>query len=312
VWAELVVFGSFHLKKPMSNPLPNRCEIPGHVYFIDGNNDLPKVVINTAWSSAELYLHGGQVTHFQKKGEPPVLWMSQLSRFENKVPIRGGIPLIFPWFGSREGQASHGFARNQDWELKEISQKTDGPVCLHLGLPDCPEASLWTPFKADLWVTVGKTLGVELIMSNTSESDELTFETCFHTYFHVSQIQNVGISGLKGAEYLDQCDKMARKTEQNEAIRVDREVDRIYFDTKAAVEIQDAGLKRAITIDKEGSLSTVVWNPWIAKAQRMPDFGNDEYLSMVCVESGNVADNAVTLLPGKQASLKIELGTRSL
>jgi len=29
------------------------------------------------------------------------------------------------------------------------------------------------------------------------------------------------------------------------------------------------------------------------------DFGNEEYKSMVCVESGNVAKNRISLLPGR-------------
>jgi D-hexose-6-phosphate mutarotase len=296
----------------MSNPLPSGCEIPGHVYFTDGNNDLPKIVVNTAWSTAEIYLHGGHVTHFQKKGEPPVLWMSQLSRFEDKIPIRGGIPVIFPWFGPREGQASHGFARNVDWELKEISQQPDGEIRLRLTMPDCPESALLPPFKADLWVRVGRTLGMELNVENASDADEFAFDSCFHTYFNVGDIREVSIAGLLGAEYLDQCDRMTRKKESGDCLRISREVDRVYFDTKASVEIRDASLKRVIVIDKTGSLSTVVWNPWIAKAQRMPDFGDDEYPFMVCVESGNVLDNGVTLPPGGRTTLGITLGTKPL
>ena len=32
----------------------------------------------------------------------------------------------------------------------------------------------------------------------------------------------------------------------------------------------------------------VVWNPWIAKAERMGDFGDTEYKHMCCVEPGVV------------------------
>mgnify|MGYP001297365905 CR=1 FL=1 len=298
----------------MANPnnSTTSAEIPGRVFFADGNNELPKVVINTVWSSAELYLHGAHITHFQKKEEPPVLWMSQLSRFENKIPIRGGIPIIFPWFGSREGQPSHGFARIQDWELREISQHTSGAISLRLNLPDSVEAALLPKFTADLWVTVGQTLTAEMIVTNKSEDEEFTFDSCFHTYFNVGDINSVSITGLKGANYLDQCDKLTHKTDPCERIKISQETDRIYFDTTASVEIHDSKLKRRIRIDKSGSQSTVVWNPWIAKAQRMPDFGNDEHLHMVCVESGNVRENEVTLPAGKSTSLKIELSTLPL
>jgi len=53
------------------------------------------------------------------------------------------------------------------------------------------------------------------------------------------------------------------------------EMDRIYLNTPGAVEISDSRLGRKIRVEKQASLSTVVWNPWGAKAQQMPDFGNE-------------------------------------
>ena len=76
---------------------------PARVTFLDGQNDLNMIEINTRWSNAEIYCHGAHVTQFRKKGEPPLLFMSQFSRFADGQPIRGGIPIIFPWFGMREG-----------------------------------------------------------------------------------------------------------------------------------------------------------------------------------------------------------------
>ncbi|MFN7141642.1 MAG: D-hexose-6-phosphate mutarotase, partial [Limisphaerales bacterium] len=69
---------------------------------------------------------------------------------------------------------------------------------------------------------------------------------------------------------------------------------------------------RRIRVEKSGSSSTVVWNPWVARAQQMPDFGNDDYLRMVCVESGNVSENRLTLAPSESAALRIDLSTEAL
>ena len=66
-------------------------------------------------------------------------------------------------------------------------------------------------------------------------------------------------------------------------------------------EIADAKWQRKIRVEKSGSTSTVVWNPWIAKARAMADFGDEEYHGMVCVEAGNVGENKVTLAPGKSS-----------
>lgn len=287
-------------------------EIPGRVLFSEGNGELPRLTINTAASGGEVYLHGAQITHFQKKDEPPVLFMSQLSHFNDGKPIRGGIPIIFPWFGAREGQAAHGFARVQDWDLREVAQLQNGGVSLRLSLPDSPAAALFGKFSADFVVTIGKTLTAELIVTNTSSDQPFVFENCLHSYFNISDIGAISVCGLKGTDYLDQKEKFARKTEADEAIKISRETDRIYLDTTAAVEIHDPGLRRKIRIEKSGSLSTVLWNPWIEKSAQMPDFGDDEYKRMVCVESGNVADNKLTLAAGKAASLKVEISTAPL
>ena len=45
------------------------------------------------------------------------------------------------------------------------------------------------------------------------------------------------------------------------------------------------------------SAQTVVWNPWIDKARAMPDYGDEEWPQMVCVEAVNVREQAVTLDP---------------
>jgi D-hexose-6-phosphate mutarotase len=287
-------------------------EIPGQVIFTEGNGDLQKLEINTPWSRAELYLHGAHLTHFQKKDEPPVLFMSQLSRFQKGAPIRGGIPVIFPWFGAREGEPAHGFARTQLWEMREVSQTANGAVRLRLRLPDSPEAALLPEFTAEFIVTIGKTLAIELTVANTSPDQNLTFEDCFHSYFHVGDINAVSVTGLKGVDYLDKVEAFARKTERSEHLKISQETDRVYLNTSDPVEIHDSNLGRRIQVEKSGSLSTVVWNPWVEKSQQMPDFGNEEYRQMICVESGNVAENRLTLSAGKTARIKTTIATLPL
>jgi glucose-6-phosphate 1-epimerase len=284
-------------------------EIPGRVLFSEGSGELAKLEVNTAWSNAEIYLHGAHITNFQKKGEPPILFMSQLSRFNEGSPIRGGIPVIFPWFGPREGEIAHGFARNQSWELKEVLQLANGGVSLRLCLPDSPAAAMFPKFSADYCITVGQTLAAELTVVNLSPGQDFTFENCLHTYFTVGDISAVSVTGLKGADYLDKTESFSRKTERSEHLKISQETDRIYLDTTAPVEIHDSKLQRRIRVEKTGSHSTVVWNPWVAKAQQMPDFGDEEYKQMICVESGNVAENQLTLPTGKTASLRVEIST---
>ena len=131
---------------------------PGRVTFMDGRGELPMLEISTRWSTAEIYLHGAHVTHFKKKDEPPLLFLSQCSRFAEHEPIRGGIPIIFPWFGPREGMGQHGFARIKTWELKDFVPAPDGSVSVRFCLPESPEASGFPAFSAEYTVTVNESL----------------------------------------------------------------------------------------------------------------------------------------------------------
>jgi glucose-6-phosphate 1-epimerase len=128
----------------------------------------------------------------------------------------------------------------------------------------------------------------------------------------VEDIAATSIAGLKGLSYLDKVADFAKKTEAEEAIKISSEVDRVYLDATGTVDIRDARLGRTIRVEKTHSASTVVWNPWIAKSQQMPDFGNDEYQNMVCVESGNVNVNKVMLDPGEISTMKVKLSTQTL
>jgi D-hexose-6-phosphate mutarotase len=283
----------------------------GRVVFIDGRGELPMLEVSTAWSTAEIYLHGAHVTHFQKKGDSPLLFLSQCSRFSENEPIRGGIPVIFPWFGPREGMPQHGFVRSKNWEVKEVAPSPDGSVSVRFCLPEYPEASAFPPVSVEYIVTVSDSLGLELLVTNKSQ-EAFTFENCLHTYFEVGDIGSVSVTGLKGIKYLDKVANFAEKQETSEPIRVSSEIDRIYQNTTEAVEIVDEKLGRRVKIEKHGSVSTVVWNPWISKAQQMPDFGNDEYQRMICVESGNVAGNSIRLPPNETSRLAVKLSSTRL
>jgi glucose-6-phosphate 1-epimerase len=283
-----------------------RHEIPGRVKVAAGNGGLTKVVVTTNVSTAEIYLHGAHVTGFQKNGEPPVLFLSRLSRFAPGEPIRGGVPICFPWFGSREDDVAHGFARLSEWELAKTSAAADGAVTLHFRLPEVPGRIAWKNLRAEFVVAVSDKLTMELMTTNDSPAP-MDLENCLHSYFYVGDIGGVKICGLKGMFFLDKTENYARKLESGDALKIISETDRVFPDATGAVEIHDAKFRRIIRVRKSGSASTVVWNPWIAKAGEMPDFDPAEYQNMVCVESGNVRGNKMTLPPGGISTLHVEL-----
>jgi glucose-6-phosphate 1-epimerase len=288
-------------------------EIPGRVAVVAGNGDLPKIVVTTQTSTAEIYPHGAHVTHFQKNGEPPLLFMSVKSNFAPGQPIRGGVPVILPWFGNRDGEPSHGFARTTEWQLVKTSAAASGVVTLRFALPEIPGRVAWKNLRTEFIVTVSDALTMELIAANDGCDEALEIENCLHTYFQVGDIGSILISGLENTAYLDFAngENGTPRPPENSAIKISRETNRTYADTTSTVEIRDEKLRRTVRVEKSGSDSTVVWNPWTT--QKLPDdFDPAEHKNMVCVESGNVKQNKISLAPGATSALKVVLSSAPL
>jgi D-hexose-6-phosphate mutarotase len=96
--------------------------------------------------------------------------------------------------------------------------------------------------------------------------------------------------------------------ENDPFLRIKKETNRIYPDNTRAVEIRDAHLKRTVRVEKFNSKSTVVWNPWTT--QNLPDdFDPAEHRHMICVESGNVKQDKISLAPGESSALKVNLSS---
>ena len=285
-----------------------RHEIPGRVEIISGRGALPLVKIRTPWSTAEIYLLGAHVAAFQKNGEAPLLFLSGSSHFAAGKAIRGGVPICFPWFGPRAGDGSHGFARFADWELIKTAAAPDGTVTVQFSLPQISGREAWESLRTDFIVTVAETLTMELVAVNDACGETLALENCLHTYFHVGDISAVVLTGLEAAPFDDFAFGAGGKRvlAENAPLRITQETNRVYPANGATVEIRDKKNGRTICVEKFNSRSTVVWNPWTT--QSMPeDWGANEHLQMVCVESGNVKQDQLSLAPGQTAALKVVL-----
>ncbi|MEM7111959.1 MAG: D-hexose-6-phosphate mutarotase [Chloroflexota bacterium] len=270
------------------------------IRFYSGNGRLPTVEMVNRFGKTAVSIYAGHVLSYQPHDQEPVLWVSQLAQYSEGKAIRGGIPVIWPWFGAHptdDTKSSHGLARRMAWEVVGTQASGDSRI-LRLSLTDNADTrAIWPyPFQLTLTVILDHTLTVDLAMANTGNTP-FTITQALHSYFTISDVTQIAIHGLDQTAYLDQLDNMQRKR-QSGPITIDEEVDRIYVDTTADCVIEDATLGRRIRIAKQGSGSTVVWNPWIAKAARMGDFGDEEYQGMVCIETTNAADDKVTILPG--------------
>ena len=102
------------------------------------------------------------------------------------------------------------------------------------------------------------------------------------------------------------------RCDQAGPISVTAETDRIYLDTTADCRIRDAGWRRTIRVAKRGSRTTVVWNPWAARARQLADFGDEQYRTMVCVETANAADDRISVPPGGEHRLATTLSVEAM
>lgn len=277
--------------------------IDGQIAFKAGPGDLVSVEITNAYARAAVALQGGHVYQFQPHGAPPVLWLSRLSRYTPGKAIRGGIPICWPWFGPHpddQRKPAHGFARTLPWTVLSTAVDAGGAIQLQLGLQDTPETRALWPHAFDLRLTivVGATLQIALRTRNT-DTATWTYTGALHSYFQVSDVTTVAIDGLDQTTYVDKVDAGQRKL-QHGPVTIDGEIDRVYLATAAATTLRDPGGQRRIMIAKSGSRSTVVWNPWQAKAQQLADFGDEEFRTMLCVETANAADDVITLQPGAE------------
>jgi len=286
--------------------LQSRFTVPG-VSFAPGQGGLPRVTISTPAADAQVYLHGAHVTHFQTRGARPLLFLSGKSHFAAGKAIRGGIPIIFPWFGNHPTNSAapaHGFARTLPWEVAAVQRKGDA-VSVTLALSASEATRKWFPFAftARYTVTVGTSLDLALEVRNDA-TEPIQYEEALHTYLAVADVRAVRIDGLAGRPFIDKVDGFRKKSQPPGPVQITGETDRVYLDTSDTVTIPDPGLQRRILVSKEGSRSTVVWNPWTEKAKEMSDFGPDEWPRMLCIETANAADNKVSLSPGQSHTMR--------
>lgn len=297
-----------------SNQHNERFAIPGVAEVEKGKGGLRKVRVTAPAASGEMYLHGAHVTSWKPAGQQEVLFVSPHSLWADGHAIRGGVPICFPWFGDKADDPhapAHGFVRAKEWQLQSIEQSGDA-VTVSMFTASDENTKRWWPadFRLLYRATFARELTLELVMTNAGSSP-LHFEEALHAYHRVEDVTKGAISGLDGVHYLDKTDSFREKTQTGD-IEITAETDRVYLNTEHAIDILDPVLQRRIHIEKQTSQTTVVWNPWIEKAQALSDLGGDQWKKMLCVETSNVGNFAVELAPSQQHIMKATISIGSL
>ena len=286
--------------------LNRRFEIPRVAQVVAGNNALPKLSITAPAASADIYLHGAQVTAWHPAGCEEALFVSEHSHWGDGRAIRGGIPICFPWFRAKADNPkapAHGFVRTREWQLDSVKAIGNGSVLAELSTESDESTRQWWPhdFQLTLRVTAGADLRLELTTRNTGGTT-FSFEEALHTYFRVSDVRNVRVRGLSQVSYLDNTDGNREKVQSGDVV-FNAATDNAYLNTVASLDLIDPAFHRTLRTEKQNSLTTIAWNPWQQGAASLSDLGNDEWQSMSCVEASNILGFTVSLAPGEQHSM---------
>lgn len=299
--------------------LNERFAIPGVVSF-DDDTGLIRACVTTPACQAEIYLQGAHLATWQPAEQQPVLFLSKRSFFQTGKAIRGGIPIIFPWFGARTATPGsprtdgplHGFARIEPWRLDFAALAGDD---LHLSLSLAPtelSRSLgFDRFRVAYELSLGRELHLRLMVANDSDAP-LVIEEALHTYLHVGDAERVRIQGLEGAEYLDKTEDFRCKRQEEPVLTLHGTTDRLYLNTAAPITVEDPAHHHRITVKKRNSNNTVVWNPWETLTAALTDMEPDGWRRMVCVETVNAAANALLLRPREAHVMETTISVEEL
>jgi D-hexose-6-phosphate mutarotase len=286
---------------------PSRSATSVSVEFDEKAPGLTVLVIDSELASATVSLFGGQVLTWQPRhAHKPVLWLSTLAHFDAKTAIRGGAPVCWPWFGPHPYQPvpAHGYARTSPWRLDRLEARADSSMEVVLSLKPAEHVGGRVPLNLSQTIVIGRSLDISLTTRNFGTA-EVSYSEGLHTYFNVSDIADVQVSGLNGREYVDLTTQNARRI-QTGPVRFEGETGRLFVNTLDTCTLEDPGFKRRIRVEKSNSMCTAIWNPAHEVAAKMGDLGADHWRTMACVETANALENRLTLDPGAEHTM----GTR--
>lgn len=252
---------------------------------------------------------GAQVLHYRCRGRD-VLWTASRPEHRPQKPVRGGVPLVFPWFGdhpTNRALPAHGFARASTWRLRAASAAPAASFTLDA---DAASLALWPHrFAMRLDVALDTALRLQWTITNT---DTLAWsaEVALHTYFAVGDVAEAVVHGLQGVPHTEHAAAPEPAWDRTAPLRFRAETDRIFQGVPARLRLEAGALRRTIELETAGAPSAIVWNPWPAKTARLPQMAADDWRHFVCIESAAVRERALQLAPGQSHQLELVITAR--
>ncbi|QKJ87334.1 D-hexose-6-phosphate mutarotase [Paramixta manurensis] len=244
---------------------------------------LSVIVISHPKVRAAVTPQGAHLIAWQPTGEKPVIWLSEKTPFIPGKAIRGGVPICWPWFGPA-GEPAHGFARNMPWRLSAHDENDDNVLLTFVLESNEQTKRLW-PHDFTLFARfrLGERCEIELEAHGDYDST-----AALHTYFAVTDIDGVEISGL-GQPFIDKVDNGVEGNLSDGKQTYPGRVDRIHTQPEDCSVINDKAGSRFIEVYHHHQSDVVTWNPGAELSCSMGDMPNDGYKTMVCVETARIS-----------------------
>lgn len=253
---------------------------------------VPLIQLALGNDTCVISLFGGHVLSYSQDGVEK-LFVSREAKLDGTRPIRGGIPICWPWFGQlhpdiNEHNIAHGLVRQQLWEL-DAKVTTPESVSVTLSPSDLTHPLWPNGLTCQLIITLTKSHLSVALHSHNQGNQTLLLSGALHSYFAVSNIKDTTLEGITG-EYADNANHgKLHVTEQ--PYQFSAEVDRIHPNTDASLQTNIVNKQQQLTsLTHTGHDSLVVWNPWIEKSRGFSDMADDEYTQMVCIETALTQD----------------------
>lgn len=269
-----------------------------NIEFKLGHGGWPYAVLTHAdRSQITVSLYGGHLLSWIQSDGKEIFFLSERTAYEEGKAIRGGIPIIFPWFGSIPNQPkAHGFARSSMWSVSSTSSAAMCPS-VTLTLQDTEHTRAVWPyaFCFDLTYRLEDALIAHIKILNRS-TQTLTAQCALHSYFAIDHIDTVKVSGLENYAFIDKTKESFPLTKSTDAaLMFHGLVDRIYPSVHGAVSIISP--PTLLTINSTMP-DFVTWNPGSIESAKLSDLSTDGFQKFVCVETGAI-QNFIALEPGQ-------------
>jgi glucose-6-phosphate 1-epimerase len=241
-----------------------------------------------------------QVDDVSALTQSPRLWLSPIAVWQQQQPIRGGVPICWPWFGKVDPNLlaslapvtvaalklpNHGLVRTRVWQMNDQRITADGvEIEFSIVVDDIP----WTEQAVTLRYQVRLTH--ELSLTLMCDAD-ISQQAALHSYFNVIDSRTSKVQPLPQHYY----DKVSDSQQQSndDTLVFCGEIDRVYKNTGPLLELNDG--KNQTHLLQQGHDASVLWNPAAEKAATSADIPTKQWSQFVCVESARLTTRPAPL-----------------